>query len=226
MAVQKKNHEALNVEEALTKSEAFLIKNRNALIGAVLLVVLLIGGIVAYKNLYAAPHEEKAQTALFPGQQYFEAGSYELALNGDSLGSYTGFLKVAEEYSGTNAANLAQAYIGLCYAHLGQYDEALKALDGFSAKDLMVAPAIKGAIGNCYAQLGQLDKAVSLLKDAADEADNNTLSPIFLKQAGQLLENQGKNEAAVKLYTRLKEKYPNSYPAMDVDKYIDQAKLK
>ena len=45
----------------------------------------------------------------------------------------------------------------------------------------MVAPAMKGAMGNCYAQLGQLDKASSMLLKAADEADNTTLSPIYLK---------------------------------------------
>ena len=56
-------------------------------------------------------------------------------------------------------------------------------LDSFNGKDQMVAPAILGAAGNCYAQLGQLDKAASTLMSAADKADNNTLSPIFLMQA-------------------------------------------
>ena len=35
MAEQKKANEALNVEEALSQSEAFLIKNKKAIIGAV-----------------------------------------------------------------------------------------------------------------------------------------------------------------------------------------------
>ena len=40
-----------------------------------------------------------------------------------------------------------QAYMGLCYAHLGKYDEAVKALDSFDGDDQMVAPAMKGAMG-------------------------------------------------------------------------------
>ena len=152
MAEQKKANEALNVEEALSQSEAFLIKNKKAIIGAVVAVIIIVAGIVMYKNLYAEPREEKAQAALFKGQEYFEADLYEQALNGDSIG-FAGFAKIADEYSGTKAANLAKAYMGICYAHLGQYEAAVKALDSFSGKDQMIAPAMKGAMGNCYAQL-------------------------------------------------------------------------
>lgn len=60
-----------------------------------------------YKNLYAEPREEKAQAALFKGQEYFEADAFAEALNGDSIG-YVGFIKIADQYSGTDAANLAK----------------------------------------------------------------------------------------------------------------------
>ena len=142
----------------------------------------------------------------------------------DSIG-YAGFLKVADDYSGTKAANLAKAYAGICYAQLGKYEDAVKMLDGFDGSDQMVAPAILGAAGNCYAQLGQLDKAASTLLSAADKADNNTLSPIFLIQAGEILVKQGKYDDAVNAYTKIKDKYFQSYQAMDIDKYIEQAKL-
>ena len=224
MAEQKNQNEHLNVEDALTQSEAFLIKYKNAIIGGVVAVIIIVAGFIMYKNLYAEPREEKAQAALFKGQEYFEQDAFEQALNSDSIG-YTGFLKVADEYSGTKAANLAKAYAGICYAQLGKYEEAVKMLDSFNGKDQMVAPAILGAAGNCYAQLGQLDKAASTLLSAADKADNNTLSPIFLIQAGEILVKQGKYDDAVNAYTKIKDKYFQSYQAMDIDKYIEQAKL-
>ena len=224
MAEQKNQNEHLNVEDALTQSEAFLIKYKNAIIGGVVAVIIIVAGFIMYKNLYAEPREEKAQAALFKGQEYFEQDAFEQALNGDSIG-YTGFIKVADDYSGTKAANLAKAYAGICYAQLGKYEEAVKMLDSFNGKDQMVAPAILGAAGNCYAQLGQLDKAASTLLSAADKADNNTLSPIFLIQAGEILVKQGKYDDAVNAYTKIKDKYFQSYQAMDIDKYIEQAKL-
>ena len=224
MAEQKNQNEHLNVEDALTQSEAFLIKYKNAIIGGVVAVIIIVAGIIMYKNLYAEPREEKAQAALFKGQEYFEMDAFEQALNGDSIG-FAGFLKVADEYSGTKAANLAKAYAGICYAQLGKYEDAVKMLDSFNGKDQMVAPAILGAAGNCYAQLGQLDKAASTLLSAADKADNNTLSPIFLLQAGEILVKQGKFDDAISAYTKIKDKYFQSYQAMDIDKYIEQAKL-
>lgn len=224
MAEQKNQNEHLNVEDALTQSEAFLVKYKNAIIGGVVAVIIIVAGFIMYKNLYAEPREEKAQAALFKGQEYFEQDAFEQALNGDSIG-YAGFLKVADDYSGTKAANLAKAYAGICYAQLGKYEDAVKMLDSFDGSDQMVAPAILGAAGNCYAQLGQLDKAASTLLSAADKADNNTLSPIFLLQAGEILVKQGKYDDAVNAYTKIKDKYFQSYQAMDIDKYIEQAKL-
>ena len=224
MAEQKNHNNELNVEDALTQSEAFLIKNKKAIIGGVVAVIIIVAGFIMYKHLYAEPREEKAQAALFKGQELFEQDNFEQALNGDSIG-YTGFLKVASDFSGTKAANLAKAYAGICYAHMGKYDEAIKYLNDFDGTDQMVGPAVLAAAGNCYAQLDQLDKAVSSLLKAADKADSNTLSPIYLLQAGEILVKQGKAEEAIKAYTTIKDKYFQSYQAMDIDKYIEQAKL-
>lgn len=224
MAEQKHHNEQMNVEDALTQSEAFLIKNQKAIIGGVVAVIIIVAGVIMYKHLYAEPREEKAQAALFKGQELFEQDNFAQALNGDSIG-YNGFLKVAEQFSGTKAANLAKAYAGLCYAQLGQYDEAIKYLNEFNGKDQMVSAAVLAAAGNCYAQKNELDKAASALLKAADKADSNTLSPIYLLQAGEILIKQGKAEEAVKAYTKIKDKYFQSYQAMNIDKYIEQAKL-
>ena len=50
MAEQKKTNEALNVEDALTQSEAFFIKNKKAIIGTVVAVIIIIAGVVMYKS--------------------------------------------------------------------------------------------------------------------------------------------------------------------------------
>ncbi len=224
MADQRKHNERLDVEEALSQSEAFITKHKKTVIGAVVAVIIIIGGIFAYNHLYAAPREKKAEAAIFKGQEYFEKGAYEQALNGDSIG-YAGFLKIADEYSGTKTGKLANAYIGICYKKLGNIDAAAKALEKFDGDDQMISPTIIAAAGNCYAELGNSDKAVSLLIKAADKADNNTLSPIFLLQAGEILVKEGKYDSAIKAYTKIKDKYAQSFQAMDIDKYIEQAKF-
>ncbi len=225
MSKQNQTHDPLNVDEALNTSETFLLKNKNLLVGIVVAIVVVVCGFLAYNHFIGEPNELKASEALFKGEQYFGNNAYEEALNGDSLG-YAGFLKIADEYSGTDAGNLANVYAGLCYAQLGKYEEATTYLDKFSADDYMVAPAILGTLGNCYAQLGELDKAAATLLKAADKANSTTLSPIYLLQAGQILEKQGKNAEAVDAYTKIKTKYATSYQAMNIDKYIERASIK
>lgn len=225
MTEQKHTHDPLNVDEAITASEAFLIKYKNVMLGSVAAVVIIVCGFLGYRHFISEPKEQKASEAIFRGEQYFGADNYEAALNGDSLG-YVGFIKLADEFSGTAAGNLANAYAGICYAQLGKYEDATKYLDKFSADDQLVAPAVIGTLGNCYAQMGQLDKAAATLLKAANRAESNSLSPVYLIQAGQILEKQGKNAEAIEAYKQVKTKYPNSFQAMDIDKYIERASVK
>lgn len=222
MSQQKNTNDLLNAEEAISTSEAFLIKNKNLLLGAVIALVVIVGGYMGYSHFISAPKEVKASEAIFKGEQYFGADNFEAALNGDSLG-YAGFIKLADEFSGTKAGNLAKAYAGICYAQLGKYEEATKYLNDFNADDQLVAPAVLATMGNCYAQMGQLDKAASTLLKAANKANSTSLSPVYLIQAGQILEKQGKNAEAIEAYKTVKNKYGNSYQAMDIDKYIERA---
>ena len=188
-------------------------------------IVIVVGGTLGYQHFISEPNEKKASEAAFRGEQYFMADNYEQALNGDSLG-YIGFVKIADKFSGTDAGKLANAYAGLCYAQLGQYEDAIKYLDKFSADDQLVSPALMATMGNCYAQLGQLDKAAATLVKAASKANSHALSPIYLIQAGQIYEKLGKNSEAVNAYQTIKDKYFNSYLSMDIDKYIERASVK
>lgn len=225
MSQQKNTNDLLNMDETISNSEEFLTKNKNLILGAVIALVVIVGGYMAYTNFVSEPKELKASEAIFKGEQYFGVDNFEAALNGDSLG-YAGFVKLADEFSGTKAGNLANAYAGICYAQLGKYEDAEKYLSKFDADDQLVAPAVLGTMGNCYAQMGQLDKAAATLIKAAKRANSLSLSPIYLIQAGQILEKQGKNAEAVEAYKTVKTDYANSYQAMDIDKYIERASIK
>ena len=222
MAEKTKKQEAPSMEESLNQSEAFFLKYKNVILGCVAAVVGIIAGYIGYKNYVAEPNEQKASTAIAKCQENFQNQNYELALNGDSLGN-VGFLQIASEYSSTDAGNLANLYAGLCYANLDQWQEAAQYLEKFDgANDKMISPAALGALGNAYAHLDQLDKAVSTLKKAADKADNNSLSPTFLIQAGQILEKQGQKAEALKLYQQVKDKYFQSMQYQTIDEYIER----
>ena len=204
-------------EQQVTKTEAFFEKNKKAIIIAVVVVIAIVVGAIMFNNYYLEPRANEASTELAKSQELFDQQQYDKAL--------VGFQKVANEYGSTDAGNLAQLYIGLCQAQQGKWQEAVNALESFSGKDVqMISPAAEGALGNAYANLKQLDKAVEHLKKAAKMADNNSLSPTFLIQAGEILESQGKKDEALKLYQEVKEKYFNSMQYQTIDAYIERCK--
>ena len=206
-------------EQQVNKTEAFFEKYKKAIIGGVVAIVAVIVCAILVNNYYLEPRANEASTELAKSQELFDAQQFDKAL--------TGFQKVANEYGSTDAGNLAQLYIGLCQANLGKWQEAVNALESFSSKgDQMISPAAEGALGNAYANLKQLDKAVEHLTKAAKAADNNSLSPTFLIQAGEILESQGKKDEALKLYQEVKEKYFNSMQYQTIDKYIERASAK
>ncbi len=212
-----KNQQQAPVEQQVTKTEAFFEKNKKAIIIAVVAIIAVIVCAILANNYYFEPRQQDASTELAKSQELFQQQDYAKALEG--------FQKVAADYSSTDAGNLAQLYIGLCQAQLGKWQEAVNALESFSARDdQMISPAAEGALGNAYANLNQLDKAVEHLKNAASKADNNSLSPTFLIQAGEILESQGKKAEALKLYQEVKDKYFNSMQYQTIDAYIERVK--
>lgn len=218
--------------ESLNIHEAFFVKYKKVILIAVAAIIVVIAGIFGYMSQIAGPREDKASTMLGKGQTYFNNEMFDQALNGDGAG-YVGFVKIADDYSGTDAGNLANLYAGLCYANLGKWAEAQKSLDAFSSKsDQMISPAAEAALGDAYAHLNQLDKAVDAFKKAASMADskaddntNNSLSPTFLIKAGEILESQGKKEDALEIYQDIKKKYVNSMlvQSAEIEKYIERA---
>ena len=230
--MENKTEKVLEETENINNSEAFFMKYKKAILIAVAAIIVVIAGVFLYISQISGPREEKASTALSKGQTYFNNEMFEQAVNGDGAG-FVGFAKLADEYSGTKAGNLANLYAGLCYANLGKWAEAQKSLDAFSTEDdQMISPASQAALGDAYAHLNQLDKAVDAFKKAADMADskaeddtNNSLSPIFLIKAGEVLESQGKKDEALKIYQDIKKKYVNSMlvQSAEIDKYIERA---
>ncbi|MBF1572447.1 MAG: tetratricopeptide repeat protein [Prevotella sp.] len=226
-----KEQEALH-NGALVKPEAFAMKYRKAIIIAVAAIIIAVVGGFLYQAYVAQPREDKASTALAKGQEYFDAEQFDKALKGDGTG-YMGLLNIINDYSSTDAANLANLYAGLCYANLNKWNDAVKYLDAYSpADDAMVSPAAIAALGNAYAHINQLDKAIDNLEKAAEMADkqakdgaNNSIAPTFYLQAGILLESQGKKDKALELYKKIKANYVNAQlvQSQEIEKYIERA---
>ena len=212
-------------EETLNKPEVLFLKYKNQFIIAVVAVVAILGGYMLYSNLISEPRENEASTALAKSQTLFNAQQYDQALNG--------FQTIQNDYSGTKAGNLANLYVGLCYAHQAKpnWAKAMENIEKFSTSDDQeISPASQMALGDIYANNNQNDKAVAAFKKAADMANKHTLdnvnvsiAPIAMKKAGILLESEGKKTEALEIYKQIKKTYVNSPIYQEIDKYIERA---
>jgi len=226
MAETNKKQGTPEIEETLSKNEAFILKYKNYIIGCVAVLLLCIVGYFFIKNSTTEKFQS-ASTEMAKAQEYFsqaviadDADLFTKALNGDSI--HAGFLAIAGN-SG-KAGNVASLYAGICQARLGNFEEAAKLIEKFDGDDEMVSPAALGALGNIKASLNQLDEAVDLLKKAAAKANNNALSPQFLIQAGQILESQGKKDEALKLYEQIRDDYQEWTRSNSIENYIERVK--
>lgn len=211
-----------SVEETLTKTEQFLEENYKSLL-IVLGVIVVIVGLVWLGKLYLNKRNDEAQSQIYQAERYLEMDSLNLALNGD--GNYLGFLDIANSYKHTNTGNLALYSAGICYLHLGDYQEAIDYLTKYSKKDKLIASLAIGAIGDAYVELGNTDKGISQYLEAADYADNSFNTPLFLMKAAELYELSQKYPDALKLYERIENEYPESTEGMVIDKYIARVKM-
>lgn len=232
MAKKTEQQGAVELSETLNKSEAFFLKYKKPILIAVAAIIVIVLGCILVKNYVLEPREQEASTVLAKGQEYFNAQQYDKALKGDGAG-FTGLINVANDFSSTDAGNLANLYIGLCYAHQQKPDwkKALEYVEKFDTNDDMeISPASQMALGDIYANNDQLDKAVECFKNAAQMADkqaeeniNLSISPLALKKAGIILESQNKKAEALEIYKDIKKKYVNSAAFQDIDKYIERA---
>ena len=90
---------------------------------------------------------------------------YNIALNGDDLNM--GMLDVIEEFSGTNAANLAHYYTGMMYLNMNDYQNSIKFLSKFNSNDILLSSLATGSIGDAIINsVNKTGKAIILHEDS------------------------------------------------------------
>jgi len=223
----KKKHEDLaeqrleSIEGSLSKTESFIVENQNVISIVVGVVVVIILAYFGFQKYYLEPKDQEAQIQIYKAQSYFEADSLDKALYGD--GNSLGFVDIASDYSITKAGNLANYYAGISFLKKGNYEQALDYLKSFESSDHVVGSMAKGAIGDAYMEMGDYSSAISYYLEAAHRDDNAFTTPLFLLKAGNVYEIDKKYSKAVEVYKTIKDDYPKSEEARDIDKYIARA---
>lgn len=232
------------LDETASKTEEWVAGNQKFIfigIGAIAVVLL---GYLIYSKIFAAPKETEAANEVFQANTYFNEALnidlsqdlvggiakrdslFTLALEG-AEGKY-GYLKIISEYSGTNAANLANYSAGIAYLELNRYQEAIKHLQDFSSKDVIIGAEAKGAIGDAFVELKQMDTALEYYEKAFQHSTNDATTPLYLMKAGIAALNLDTPQPAKALqyFNRIEDEYVSFKTTADgklLDVYIGKA---
>ena len=218
------------LDETASRTEDFVQKNQKYILGLLGAIALLTIGYLLYQRFIAEPKQDDAADQLFVAQQNFQKAVdgdakadslFNLVLKG-SEGKF-GVVKIAEEYSGTDAGTLANYYAGIACLNTGKYDEAIKSLEKFSSKDEVLSTLAIGAIGDAYSQKNQAKEALSYYVKAANAKKNELTTPRFLLKAGKTALALGNKADALKYFTDIKENYENTPEGLSVDGLIGMA---
>ncbi|MFV8467097.1 tetratricopeptide repeat protein [Flavobacterium sp. LB1P62] len=217
------------LDETASRTEDWVARNQKVIIGLVAGVALFTVGYLAYQKFIATPKQDEAANEMFVAQENFQKATdgvasdslYKLSLNG-SEGKF-GFLKIADEYSGTDAGNLANYYAGLAYLNTGKYNEAIEYLGKFKSEDIVLGALAKGAIGDAYSQKNQPKEALENYVKAAESNKNDFTTPRFLLKAGKAALALGNKADALKYFTDIKENFDATPEAASVDVLIGLA---
>ncbi|MDR1974716.1 MAG: tetratricopeptide repeat protein [Bacteroidales bacterium] len=208
----------INIEAIASKITRFFEKNSKVLYYVVGVIAVLVAGYFGVKYLYIAPQEKEASVEIFYAQRYFEADSLNTALNGD--GQHLGFIDIIDQYSLTKQANLAKYYAGISYLKLGQYQDAIDMLSAFSTSEPLAYILSHQALGDAYLELGEFDKAIATYLKGGKKYDDDYFSPAILFRAGIVSDNIKSYDKALEIFKTIREKYPQSQEAREMDKYI------
>ena len=215
---KKEEQNLENVQEALNTTSAWIEANQNKLTWAITALVVVVLGVIAINNYVIKPKAAEASNATATAVAYFAQGNYELALNGDDA-ECVGFEAIANDNKCSQEGKLAALYAGVCYYQLGDYAAAAEYLVKFSADDLNIEPAAAQLLGDAYVQLEEYAQAVKAFENAA-ASGNELIAPMSLKKLGFVQMELGNNNAALKAFETIKNDYPASIEAQDIEKYI------
>ncbi|MBF26120.1 MAG: hypothetical protein CMP49_06400 [Flavobacteriales bacterium] len=208
-----------NIEEGLSKTEQFIEDNRKILFSIIGVIIFIFIAYYGYENLYKKPLNKKAQKQLFIAEQYFEKDSFNIALNGND--KFIGLKDIIKEFGSTKSGAIAKYYAGISYLNIGEYKNAIEVLDKFKSTDKLLMSIAKTAIGDAFSEINQPNEAIEYYEAAISIYENQLTTPIILIKSAKIHEKNQDFDKARICYEVIKNKYPKSETAKNIDKYIN-----
>lgn len=208
-----------SLENTAQSTEHFLEKNAKVLGGVFGVLILIALGYFAYLKFYQEPRNTEATNEIATADEMFKKDSLASALNG-SAGSYLGYTQIIEDYSGTDAANMAKFKAGVALYKEGKFQEALDQFNSFDADEVAMKVMKEGAKGDALVQLGKKEEGLNAYENAVNASQLEVLQKIYTKKAAVLALDLKAYDRGVKTIEAFLKNHP------DADNNGDLSKLK
>lgn len=220
MAKNEEKKDLLENAEVLAEkvegAEHWIEQNPKIVFGVIGAIALVVAGYFGFKY-WNGSQDAQAQKEMFQAVRYFEADSLGLAINGD--GNNLGFKQIIEDYSWTDAGNLANFYAGTICLKQSKYQLAIYYFEDFSSNDQIVQARAYSLMGDAYMELKRYEEAAGYYNKAADQKPNKFFTPTYLMKAALAYAKSNQNEKAIKIYQRVIDEYWESSEFQNARKY-------
>jgi tetratricopeptide (TPR) repeat protein len=184
------------------------------------LAMVFIGYLLYTNNIKS--ENRQATTELGKVYSYYDSGDYELAIHGIPEQNINGLRDIAQNFEKTNAGQLAAFYAANAYYHTGDYDNAYRFFDMYRGKDPLLQASVLAGKASIYEIRGEFLRAAELFEQAATRFGETAITPENLKHAGLNYIEAGEKQKAMHVLEKIKNEYPESAVARDIDRFIAQ----
>ena len=215
----KHNQEVDTNIESLSKAETFIKKNNKKIVAGVIAVAAVLIAIFSVRSC----NEKKAAEAKEAFTAVENAGlmSIDSLSNAAALAEYEAYLNEWDDH----AVGAASFEAGIAAFEAKDYNKAIEFFTNYEGEDAIYNARALACIADCYVELGNYEKAYENYAVAVAKADNEFASE-YAFRAGLVAEKLGKNDKALAMYQTIKDKYPSTPRAVEIEKYISRVEAK
>ncbi len=214
----KQHHTEEKLMSFYYKAVDFFEKNKKHVYTALTIVVIAVAGIILLVNKRKA-NNEIAGVEVMKIKTVYDAGNFNQAINGDSLGTSKGLQYIVDEYGSTENGEFAKIMLANSYFELRDFEKAGKYYKDYSGNNNILKVAAAAGIASVYEANKNYSDAAKQFEKAANMYKDNPFIDQYLFYAAKNYYRADDPEAAKKLFDKLKEDYPKSKYNAESERY-------
>jgi tetratricopeptide (TPR) repeat protein len=200
------------------KSQEYYENNKNRVYIIATIVVAIVALIFFYFN-YKTRNNETAGIELSKIKNIYSSGSFQQAINGDSLGISRGLQYIVDNYGSSENGEMAKVMLANSYYALRDYEKAEKYYKDYSGSNDIYKAASYAGIASVYEAKNDFQNAAKYYMKASSHSKLVTNNDEYLFYAIKNYSLANDTENLKKTIKEIKKEYPKSKYLQQLNRY-------